>query len=226
LAIAELLGQEGYALTIVSRTPEHLERAEQRLRDRGIAVLACPADVGQEDQVAACVDAHRRRYGRLDVLVNNAGFGIGGSIKSFTAAHMDLQLSVNLRAVMLFYREAMDLLERAGAEHGNALVINTASVAGKSGTEWLSVYSAAKHGVVGFTQAMNRELQSRGIKSCALCPGYVDTKLTDYLKEEMPPERMIQTSDVTHMVRGLLHLSPWCVVPEIVFTRPGDATVV
>ena len=226
LAIATLLGDEGYAMTIVSRRPERLAEAEAQLRARGHDVQAVSGDVGEEDAIRRMVDAHRARYGRMDVLVNNAGFGIGGPIADFPTGHMDLQLSVNLRSIMLFYREALDLLTEAGAEHSNALVVNTASVAGKTGTEWLSVYSAAKHGVVGFTQSMNRELHGRGIKSCALCPGYVDTDLTNYLKAEMPAEEMIQTSDVTAMVQGLLRLSPSCVVPEIVFTQPGDAVVV
>ena len=82
---------------------------------------------------------------------------------------------MNLRAIVLLYRECADLLQAAGAEHANALVVNMASIAGKSGQAWLSVYSATKAGVVGFTQAMNRELNSAGVKSVALCPGFVDT---------------------------------------------------
>ena len=76
------------------------------------------------------------------------------------------------------------MLTAAGAEHRNALVVNTASIAGKQGQSWLSVYSATKFGVVGFTQAMNKELSGLGIKSTALCPGFVDTPMTDFLKEQ------------------------------------------
>jgi 3-oxoacyl-[acyl-carrier protein] reductase len=69
---------------------------------------------------------------------------------------------------------------------------------------------------------MNRELHHLGIKSCAICPGFVDTQMSDYIKEQVPAEEMIRTSDVAEMFRALLKLSQWCVVPEIVLSRPGD----
>ena len=89
----------------------------------------------------------------------------------------------------------------------NALVVNTASIAGKQGEAWLSVYSATKAGVVGFTQAMNRELKAQGIKSTALCPAFVDTAMTDFIKDRLAPEDMIQVADVVEAVRFLLRLT-------------------
>jgi NAD(P)-dependent dehydrogenase (short-subunit alcohol dehydrogenase family) len=222
LAIARVLGEEGYAATVVARRPEKLEAAAEALRAGGMEVQAVAANVGDEAEILGVVERHRERFGRLDVLVNNAGIGIGGPIEGFPTKHMDMLLAVNLRSTMLFYRETLDLLRAAGAEHRNALVVNTSSISGKSGSEWLSAYSAAKHGVVGFTQAMNMELHADGIKSCALCPGYVDTPLADYIKGEIPAETMIRAEDIAEAVRFLLRLSPNCVVPEIMFRRPGD----
>jgi NAD(P)-dependent dehydrogenase (short-subunit alcohol dehydrogenase family) len=69
---------------------------------------------------------------------------------------------------------------------------------------------------------MNKELNGEGIKSCALCPGFVDTPMTDFVKENVSPEEMIRPSDIAEMVRALLRVSPACVVPEIVFERPGE----
>jgi short-subunit dehydrogenase len=112
------------------------------------------------------------------------------------------------------------MLTAAGAEHRNALVINTSSIAGKQGQAWLSVYSATKAGVIGFTQSMNRELSALGIKSTALCPGFVDTAMTEFVRDQVAPEAMIQTSDLVASVRMLLSLTPGCVIGEIVFQRP------
>ena len=179
------------------------------------------APLGAEAEIARVVAGHRDRYGRLDVLVNNAGVGIGAPIDAYPTRHLDLQLEVNLRSVILFYRECVELLRAAGAEHRGALVINTASIAGKQGQAWLSVYSATKAGVIGFTQAMNRELGPAGIKSCALCPGFVDTPMTDFVKGSVPSEDMITTADIAELVRALLRLSPAAVVPEIQFLRAG-----
>ena len=87
---------------------------------------------------------------------------------------------------------------------------------------WLSVYSATKAAVIAFTQAMNKELNADGVKSVALAPGFVDTPMTDFVKESVPPEDMIQTSDIAAAVRFVLHTSPACVIPEIVFQRPDE----
>jgi NAD(P)-dependent dehydrogenase (short-subunit alcohol dehydrogenase family) len=143
-------------------------------------------------------------------------------VAEIAAKQLDMQLGVNLRAYILFYREAVELLRAAGAEHRRALVVNTASIAGKSGQAWLSVYSATKAGVVGFTQAMNKELAGDGIRSCALCPAFVDTRMTEFVKGQIPAEKMIQPEDIAESVRMLLRLSPGCLVPEIVFQRSGE----
>jgi short-subunit dehydrogenase len=121
-----------------------------------------------------------------------------------------------------FYRECADLLKAAGAEHRNALVVNLASIAGKSPQPWLSVYSATKAAVVGYTQAMNKELNGDGVKSVAFCPGFVDTDMTEFVKQSVPAEEMLRTSDIAEALRFLLRVSPACVVPEIVFQRPGE----
>jgi NAD(P)-dependent dehydrogenase (short-subunit alcohol dehydrogenase family) len=222
LAIARMLGDEGYQLTIASRRPEKLEAAAAELAGAGVDVQHVAGNMGSEDVVRQVVSAHRDRFGRLDVLVNNAGVGIGASVGDIETKYLDIQLGVNLRSIVLFYRECVEMLRAAAAVHGSALVVNTSSIAGKSGQAWLSVYSATKHAVIGFTQAMNKELGGEGIKSCALCPGFVDTAMTDFVKESVPPEEMIRPEDIAEGVRFLLHLSPVCVVPEIVFQRPGE----
>ena len=223
LALARMLGEEGYGLTVASRRPEKIEAAAEELRGAGHDVEVVAGNMADEETIQSVVNAHRERFGRLDVLVNNAGVGIGSAIADTQTKRLDIQLDVNLRSYILFYRECAEMLRAAGAEHRNALVVNTASIAGKSGQGWLSVYSATKFGVVGFTQAMNKELGSEGIKSCALCPGFVDTAMTDFVKQQVDAEEMIRPEDIAEIVRALLRLSPACVVPEVVFQRPDEA---
>jgi NAD(P)-dependent dehydrogenase (short-subunit alcohol dehydrogenase family) len=223
LAIAEMLGREGYGLTVAARRPDKLAQAAEGLRAKGFEVEDVAGNMADEDAVKAVVAAHEARHGRLDVLVNNAGVGLGAAVGDIQTKRVDLQLDVNLRSVMLFYRECAGLLRAAGAEHRNALVVNMASISGKAGQAWLSVYSATKAGVIGWTQAMNKELNGDGIKSCALCPGFVDTPMTEFVREHVPQEAMITTADVAGAVGYLLTTSPNCVVPEIVFQRSGEA---
>jgi NAD(P)-dependent dehydrogenase (short-subunit alcohol dehydrogenase family) len=222
LAIAHMLGEEGHALTVASRRAEKLEAAAGGLREAGFEVEAVPANMTREEEIQGVVARHRERFGRLDVLVNNAGVGIGAPVGETDTKRLDMQLDVNLRSIVLFYRECVDLLRAAGAEHRRALVVNTASIAGKTGQAWLSIYSATKFGVVGFTQSMNKELGNDGIKSCALCPGFVDTPMTDFVKGQVSPEEMIRPQDIAEIVRALLRVSPACVIPEVVFQRPDE----
>jgi NAD(P)-dependent dehydrogenase (short-subunit alcohol dehydrogenase family) len=222
LALAAMLGEEGHALTVAARRADKLRDAAEGLRAKGYEVEAVAADMTDEAAIRDVVQRHRERFGRLDVLVNNAGAGFGSPVADIQTKRLDMQLDLNFRAVVLFYRECAGLLRAAAAERRPALVVNTSSVSGKSGQAWLSVYSATKAAVIGFTQAMNRELSAEGIHSVALCPGFVDTPMTDFVKEQLPAERMIQPSDIAEAVRMLLRLSPHCLVPEIVFQRPGD----
>ncbi|HWC85784.1 MAG TPA: SDR family oxidoreductase [Solirubrobacteraceae bacterium] len=221
LAIARLLGQEGYGVTIAARRPEKLEAAAGELSAAGYEVQHVAGDLREETVVRAVLDAHRERYGRLDVLVNNAGAGFGAPVGEIETKRLDLQLDLNLRSTILFYRDAVDLLRAAAGEHGNAIVVNMASIAGKSGQAWMSVYSATKHAVIGFTEAMNKELLSDGIKSCALCPAFVDTPMTEFVKGHVAAEEMIRPDDIAEGVRLLLRVSPACVIPELVFERRG-----
>ena len=223
LAIARMLGEEGYGITVAARRPEKLTEAAQSLREAGIDLEEVAANMSSEEDIANVVSKHRDRFGRLDVLVNNAGVGIGGQIDDYATKRLDMQLDVNLRAIVLFYRECSELLRAAGSEHRNALVVNTASIAGKFGQAWTSVYSATKHGVVGWTEAMNKELSPQGIKSTALCPAFVDTPMTDFVKEHVPAGEMIRPTDIAEGVRFLLKVSPACIVPEMMFIRPGDS---
>jgi NAD(P)-dependent dehydrogenase (short-subunit alcohol dehydrogenase family) len=222
LAIARVLGEEDFAITMAARRPEKLDAAVARLAADGFDVQAVAANLSDEEEIQKVVAAHRDKYGRLDVLVNNAGVGVGAPVADIQTKRLDMQLDINLRSIVLFYRECIGLLREAASENGNAIVVNTSSISGKHGEPWLSVYSAAKHGVVGWTEAMNKELGNDGIKSTALCPAFVDTPMTDFVKEHVPAEEMIRAEDIAESVRFLLRVSPACIVPEIMFVRPGE----
>jgi NAD(P)-dependent dehydrogenase (short-subunit alcohol dehydrogenase family) len=222
LAIAKVLCQEEFGVTMAARRPDKLDAAVAGLAADGFDVQAVAANVSDEAEIQKVVAAHREKYGRLDVLVNNAGVGVGAPVADIDTKRLDMQLDINLRSIVIFYRECVELLKEAAAEHKNALVVNTSSISGKYGQAWLSVYSATKHGVVGWTEAMNKELAGAGIKSTALCPAFVDTPMTDFAKTQVAAEDMIRPEDIAEAVRYLLKVSPACIVPEIMFIRPDE----
>jgi NAD(P)-dependent dehydrogenase (short-subunit alcohol dehydrogenase family) len=98
LAIARVLGEEGYGLTLSARRPEKLEEAVQPLRDEGFDVLTVAANMADEDSLISVFRAHEERFGRLDALVNNAGMGFGAPMEEIQTKFLDMQLAVNLRA--------------------------------------------------------------------------------------------------------------------------------
>jgi NAD(P)-dependent dehydrogenase (short-subunit alcohol dehydrogenase family) len=222
LAIARALGEDGYGVTVSARRPEKLENAAEELRSAGIELQSVPANMTEEEDVVGVFARHREAYGRLDVLVNNAGVGIGAPMAEIQTKHLDMQLGVNLRALIIGTREALPMLRASGAEHGKALIVNTASIAGKGGQAWLSIYAATKAAVINFTQSTHREVGGDGIQCTALAPGFVDTLMTEFAKGQVPAEEMIRPEDIGEAVRFLLSTSRNCHVPEIVFTRPSE----
>src|SRR4051794_32950054 len=224
LAIARALGEDGYGLTVSARRPDKLEAAVNGLRDAGIEdVQAVPANMASEEDIQRVVDAHRERFGRLDVLINNAGVGIGSPIADAQTKKLDMQLDVNLRGVYLTLRDCIPMLKEAGAEHRKALVVNTASIAGVRGQGWLAAYSATKAAVIVLSQAAHMELSNDGIQVTAFAPGFVDTAMTDWAEDQVSRDEMIRPEDLAEAVRFLLRTSPACIVPEIRFIRPGDS---
>jgi NADP-dependent 3-hydroxy acid dehydrogenase YdfG len=210
LAIAHMLRGEGYELTLVARRPEPLEEAA-----RGLGALAVAADLRYADECVRAVAGHAERFDGMDVLVNSAGLGIGGSFADQDTKRIALQLDVNLRATLVVTREALPLL-RASSGH----VVNLASIAGTIPTPGLAVYGATKAALISFTNSLNREEADHGIRATAICPAFVATRMTDWTG--IPPGEMIQPEDVAELVRTVLRLSPRARVPQIVIERVGD----
>jgi NAD(P)-dependent dehydrogenase (short-subunit alcohol dehydrogenase family) len=210
LAIARMLHEEGYALTLAARKLERLETAGKEL---GAEIVQ--ADVSREEDCIRLVGAHTEAHGGLDVLVNSAGLGIARGIGELSTKHWDLQFAVNLRGTFVMTRESLPHLRRA-----QGYVVNLASIAGTIPTPGLSGYGASKAGVISFTRSFAREEASAGVRATAICPGFVDTPMTDWTG--IPGEEMIQPEDCAEIVRSLLRLGPHARVPVVVMERAGD----
>ena len=210
LAIARMLREEGYDLTLAARRIERLEAAGREL---GAEIVA--ADVTREDDCLRIVDAHRERWGGLDVLVNSAGVGIGGNLADLPTKHWDLQLNVNLRAAFVVTREALPLLREA-----RGYVVNLASIAGTTAVPGLAAYGASKAALISFGRSLAREEEEHGIRVTALCPGFVDTPMAAWTG--LDADAMIRPEDCAELVRSLLRLGPAARVPGLVVERAGD----
>jgi NAD(P)-dependent dehydrogenase (short-subunit alcohol dehydrogenase family) len=210
LAIARVLREEGIELTLVSRRAEKVEAAAAELG--GHAVVANVADA---DACARAVAEHRDRFGRLDVLVNSAGVGVGGRFEDLPVKHLDLQLDVNLRGLFLVTQAAIPLLRES-----RGWIVNLASIAGTLPTPSLATYGATKAAVIALTRSLNAELDADGVRAIALCPGFVDTAMGQW--SGLEGEEMIQPEDCAEVVRMCLRLGPTVRIPQVVLERMGS----
>lgn len=210
LAIARMLREEGYALTLAARKVERLEAAAAELEAASVAV-----DVRDDEACAGLVAAHLDRHGGLDVLVNCAGVGIAGRIGDTPTKHWDLQQSVNLRGAFLVTREALPALRES-----RGYVVNLASIAGTIPTPGLAAYGAAKAALIALTRSLDREEAESGVRASAICPGFVDTPMAEWTG--IAGQEMIQPEDCAEIVRALLRLTPHARVPVVVLERAGE----
>ncbi len=216
LAIARMLAAEGHDLTIQGRREERVDAALSELGPSAIGVVA---DLAEESEIERVVAAHAAHHGRLDVLVDSAGIGIGQGLGEIQARHLDRQVQINFRAAVLALREARPLLEAAGAEHGKALACFVSSWAATHPPAWLSVYGASKAALDAFARSAQIELEGKGVQVTSVSPATVETEMTRYAQGEIPAAAMLRPADIAEVVRMLLRLSPAARVPEVQIGR-------
>jgi NAD(P)-dependent dehydrogenase (short-subunit alcohol dehydrogenase family) len=165
--IARALGGEGAALVLTARGADELRRTADELTAQGARVLSIPADVSDERQVQALFARTVEQFGRLDVLVNNAGAFDGGPLHELSVEAWDRVLAINLRAPFLCTREAMRIMKR----QGGGRIINIGSISAQRVRPHSAPYSASKHGLWGLTQVTALEGREFGISCSCLHPG-------------------------------------------------------
>jgi NAD(P)-dependent dehydrogenase (short-subunit alcohol dehydrogenase family) len=210
LAIARMLRDEGYELTLASRRPERVQAAAEEL-----GAVAVAADVGNAEDCQRLVAEHRERFGRIDMLVNSAGIGIGGRVEDLPVKHLDLQIAVNLRGLFLVTQAAIPLLRES-----RGWIVNLASIAGTLPTPGLATYGATKAAVISLTRSLNEELDADGVRAVAICPGFVDTPMAEW--SGIASGEMIRPEDCAEVVRMLLRLSPRARIPQVLIERAGS----
>jgi len=172
LAAAQRLGEDGFRVALLSRDRASLEEAAATVAGE---TLVIPADVTDPEQVEAAFAAIEDAWGPVEVLVVNAGNGSASTIPETSDAEWQRMLDLNLTAPFRCVRRALPaMLER---RWGRVVVV--ASVASKVGERQIAAYTASKHGVLGLVRSAASEVARSGVTVNAVCPGYVDTPMTD-----------------------------------------------
>jgi NAD(P)-dependent dehydrogenase (short-subunit alcohol dehydrogenase family) len=170
------------------------------------AASAAPVDVRDAAAVAALVTDTAARHGRLDLMVNNAGLGIGGPVEELALAHWDRAIDVNLRGVVHGVHAAYPVMLRQG--HGH--IVNTASLAGLIAAPGMAPYATTKWAVVGLSLSLRGEAAPRGVRVSVVCPGGVDTPILDKgMPSDLPRVPTAEATDmravITELSGGHLH---------------------
>src|SRR5207249_1838533 len=168
-------------------------------------VLAVTADVSKPGDVRRAVQQTLARFGRIDVLVNNAGISGRGRVEDLSERDWDRVLSVNLRGAFLCARAVLPSMKR----QRRGYIVNISSLAGKIGMAGSAAYCASKFGLVGLSQSIGEEGAPWNIRATAICPAYVNTPMVR--GAPVDPSRMIQPQDIAATVRYLLELTDYAV---------------
>ncbi len=205
-AIAEKLAAEGATVVV---TDLNGATAKEVAEGIGGDALAVPTDVTSRDSVGAMVAEVRERFGRIDVLVNNAGWDKAGRFVDSDPADWERAIGINLVGVLNTCKAVLPVM----AEQGAGAVVNLGSDAGRVGSSGEAVYSAAKGGVIAFTKTIARELARAQVRANCVCPGPTDTalfadfapdpKLREALVRAIPFRRLGQPADVANAVAFL-----------------------
>jgi 3-oxoacyl-[acyl-carrier protein] reductase len=182
LAIAKRLASDGYDLLISYRGDEEAANAaREQLANSGRQMEIIAADVATADGAGTVVEEAMQRLGRLDVLVNNAGITRDALAMRMSEADWDAVLSTNLKGAFLCAKAAI----RPMIRQRSGRIVNLSSVVGLVGNAGQANYAAAKAGLVGLTKSLAKEVGSRGVTVNAVAPGFIDTRLTDVLPDDL-----------------------------------------
>jgi 3-oxoacyl-[acyl-carrier protein] reductase len=213
-AVSCSLAKAGCRVVLAARTREQIEAVQKEILSQGGDALAVPADLTVDEDIQRLVEESQVKWGAVDILINNAGWGKRAPVVSASLTDWDQTFRLNLRAPMVLAKALLPsmIVKREGA------VINIGSVSGKTGEANGAAYSASKFGLIGFTQSLYEEVREHGIKVAVILPGFVDTPLIPP-NRQLDRSRMIQADDIARTILFVL-TSPATCCPVEITVRP------
>ncbi len=207
-ATAEHFGRLGYRVAVADLDLPAALAAAAEMKTSGLEAAAFQADVGDIASTQAMVDAVEAHFGRVDVMVNNAGIaGKSAPLLDQSEKDWDDMMRIDLKSIYICCRAVLPALRRAG----KGAIVNVASIAGKEGNPNMIPYSTAKAGVIGFTKAFAKEVAREGIRVNAVAPAVIETEIlkqltpeqVDYMKQRVPLGRFGRPEEVAEVIAFL-----------------------
>ena len=203
LATALKFAQEGATVIVCDIKPQAVEDVAAQCRALGVSAEGHVLDVTSREQVDAVVAAVKAKYGRIDVLVNNAGITKDARLQKMTLEQFDAVIDVNLRGVFHCAQAVADTM----VAQGSGVILNASSVVGIYGNFGQTNYAATKFGVIGFTKTWSRELGPKGVRINAVAPGFIETpilatvpeKVLDEMRAHVPLKRLGRAEEIANV---------------------------
>jgi 3-oxoacyl-[acyl-carrier protein] reductase len=218
-ATALALARAGARVVISARSRETLAEGEAEIREAGGEAIVHAGDLRDEAAVSGLVASTLRAFGRLDVLVNNAGLGHFREAAELSTEEWDEMFDLNVRSVFLLTRECLPALRKAG----DSAIVNVVSLAGKHAFATGAGYAATKHALLGFTRCLLLEERDHGVRVVAICPGSVATDFFAGHPDPPDPSRILRPEDVASSILHALQAPTRATLSEIDIrpSRPG-----
>ncbi len=218
-AICIALAQEGATIVLAARSSDTLQEAADRVTQAGGKAHVVVTELTDEESIKNLVNQTEETFGRLDVLVNNAGITHSSTLEETATEDWDRCMQVNARAPFILCREALPLLRQSPAGY----IINIASVVGVKGYPLQSAYTSSKHALRGMTISLSEELRDSNIRVHLLCPGGVDTDMVSNVRPDIKKEDLIGTDEIAELVVYLVTHKGRGIVDELHIRRAAAA---
>lgn len=217
-SIALLLARRGAGVALAARSDHELKLVRQEIEAAGGKAGCFVTDMGDEDAAVALVRDVVTQFGRLDIVINNAGMGIFKPLVDTTTAEWDAIMRVNARGPFILCREAIPYL----AQQTRSYIINISSVVGVKGYPNQAAYTASKHALMGMSKSLAKEVQKAGIRVHAICPGGVETHLVASARPDLDPSVLMQPEEIAEAVLFLITRTGNAVIDELSMRRDAS----
>jgi NAD(P)-dependent dehydrogenase (short-subunit alcohol dehydrogenase family) len=216
-AIAEAFAEDGYHVALLARSEGELLATAEKCRAYGVRAVAVPTDIGEPERARAAISVALAQFGRLDVLVNNAGYFQVVPLAEMALADWQRTLDVNLTGALVCTQAVLPRM----LERGSGTIINIASMAGKKWYRGQGAYCASKFGLVGMSKVLAAELKGTGVRVTAICPGGVNTKLVRDQRDDVDFSEYMRPETIARLCLFLAELPPDAAIDEVMIRRAG-----
>ena len=218
-AMARRLAQSGIDLVLCGRSKEKLEKTQASVAEYGVKTFLYTGDLTADGAPKACIDAAVEAFGRLDILINNAGMALSCPYEQTTEAQFDNIMATNVRAPYFLCQAALPALRNSD----HATIINISSVVGHKGYPLQSAYAASKHALIGMSKSLANEVYTENIRVHVIAPGAVFTDMVRIARPDLTEEGMILPEDIAEVAAFFIEHRSNAVVDEIQVHRAGKA---